>query len=375
MPVPAPLWYESAQSSLGREYFVMERVDGDPVHRVGQEILDRLGTALGTNLARLHGAGIPAQQGPTSSADATRAEVERWRDRYTTSRIAPIPLLGLVLAWLEKNAPESDREPVVLWGDPGLHNVLHEDGTITAMLDWELSHTGDPMEDLGAAVWSCLGMLDPDLVIEAYRAGAPGNIDQAALEYFEILACATRSVMLTNAVANYVNGSTTAPNLAGLGLQLITSNLERAVGLLGHELASEPRAVGVSLDEDVLRPATSELIRGVARFLESAIRPLVTDQRATRGLKTTAALLETAALRSEIEGPVNEARRTARDLLLAQLEQAGVPTSGGIEAIAVEIEHNEAYAALRPAVWRHLVEDLAAVRTLIRPLTALYEDP
>ena len=77
--------------------------------------------------------------------------------------------------------------PRVLWGDPGAHNMLVADGHVSALLDWELTHVGDPLDDLGAAVWSCLGSFDPDDVVAGYEE-VSGAIDRQRLSYFVALA-------------------------------------------------------------------------------------------------------------------------------------------------------------------------------------------
>ena len=172
-----------------------------------------LGLEVGALLARLHAArpatssGSPAAESPS---EGTLAQVHQYQRLYESARPAPVPLLGALLAWAERNCPHDEVRPAVLWGDPGAHNLLVADGHVSALLDWELTHIGDPLDDLGAAVWSCLGSFDPDDIVAGYEEVA-GAVDRQRLSYFVALASATRSVMVVNGTAAWIDGEVSSP--------------------------------------------------------------------------------------------------------------------------------------------------------------------
>ncbi|HEX5586594.1 MAG TPA: phosphotransferase family protein, partial [Acidimicrobiia bacterium] len=61
----------------------------------------------------------------------------------------PIDLLARVqLEHLLSGIPTFDGEPVLVQGDTGPGNFMYEDGKVTAIVDWELAHLGDPMDDI-----------------------------------------------------------------------------------------------------------------------------------------------------------------------------------------------------------------------------------
>ncbi|MBK5332070.1 MAG: phosphotransferase family protein, partial [Ilumatobacteraceae bacterium] len=64
----------------------------------------------------------------------------------------PHPTFELALRWLDGNRPPFGDRGVV-HGDFRLGNVIVGDDGLRAVLDWELVHIGDPMEDLG---WLCV---------------------------------------------------------------------------------------------------------------------------------------------------------------------------------------------------------------------------
>jgi aminoglycoside phosphotransferase (APT) family kinase protein len=65
----------------------------------------------------------------------------------------PHPTFRLGVRWLRRSARDFEDEPVVVHGDFRLGNFLASESGLTAVLDWELVHLGDPMEDLA---WLCL---------------------------------------------------------------------------------------------------------------------------------------------------------------------------------------------------------------------------
>ena len=281
-----------------------------------------------------------------------------------------MPLLGALIAWLESNLPAAEAPVVLLWGDPGPHNVLVANGELTALLDWELSHPGHPLDDLGACLWAARGQIDGERMLQAYERSGGGPVDRTALRWFECLACVSRSVMVIEGMRAFVEGRSSRPGLAGLGLELLAENLARAAQLAGW---AEPGGEPVRLEPrtPALRPDEAELARGLARFLSEDVIPALDDRALRRGLKETAALIETLALRGRLEPALSDWRSASEGRLRDQLEQAGLAWTG-LEEAAAEVERRDELAPLRSAVRQHLLEDLALMRRLIAPLHELY---
>jgi aminoglycoside phosphotransferase (APT) family kinase protein len=377
LPVPHGHWSEPAGNALGDAYFVMDRLAGHPVKRVSPGVASKIATGVGQLIAKLHQAAIDTNSlgydQPGDAAAATKAELRAWAGRYRDDRPMQLPLLGVLLAHLKKTAPGQSERSVLLWGDAGPHNVLHESGTVTGMLDWELSHVGDPHEDLGSLAWSYDGSQMFKVALDAYQTESGRSMDRDRIRYFEAMACATRSIMLLNALSRYISGATDAPNLAGLGLQLIPANLERAGLLLGWKMAGAPNLIARDADPDRIRPDGPEMLAGTIRFLHDRVLPATADQTLRRGLRTTEALLATAALRMTVEPDVNDQRRRAKDSLLEDLAAAGVDTSSGLETAAILVETDPALASMRSTVHSYLMADTAAMRALVEPLNELYD--
>jgi aminoglycoside phosphotransferase (APT) family kinase protein len=172
--VPAPRVYFASDdlSLLGAPFFLCEKVEGDTPLPWGSQLQalvgerrDRLAANFIDALAALHvfnwfstplarwGEGVTPE-------NAAQLQIDDWHGRFQRWALRPHPMAHRTLAWLRARAPRAQRVSIV-HGDYRLGNFLERDGRISAILDWELVHLGDPVEDLG---WAFLPQ---------YRGGAP----------------------------------------------------------------------------------------------------------------------------------------------------------------------------------------------------------
>lgn len=137
---------------------------------------------------------------PDTRAAATMADIADHEEAYLRM-CARHALVDEAFVWAKANVPQTEGAPVVLQGDAGPTNFMHEGGRLTGFIDWEMSHAGDPHDDL-AWVWFRVAMLgfDPDVTpwYAAYAAASGLTIDPAKLRYFVVL------VTLRCTVANLV---------------------------------------------------------------------------------------------------------------------------------------------------------------------------
>ena len=195
LPVPAVL----AIGVDERPFLVMERLPGAPPGRLTDDERRTLGRELGALLARLH-ALDPGELGlatAESPSEATLAQVRQYQRLYESARPAPVPLLGALLAWAERNCPQDDVAPAVLWGDPGAHNLLVADGHVE-----RAPRLGAHARRGPARRPRRRGLELPRIVRPRRRRrrvrGGRGAVDRQRLSYFVALASATRSVMVVN---------------------------------------------------------------------------------------------------------------------------------------------------------------------------------
>src|SRR5262249_46266677 len=133
---------------LGGPALLLEHVDGESLARkIMREERFRdaragLARECGALLARLHAVGPSAVPGlvATDPIERCRGVLDRLRAKH--------PAFELVLRRLELARPDP-RPLTVVHGDFRLGNLLINSRGIAAVLDWELVHLGDPLEDLG----------------------------------------------------------------------------------------------------------------------------------------------------------------------------------------------------------------------------------
>jgi hypothetical protein len=99
------------------------------------------------------------------------------------------PLIHLSLNWLEANIPANMPAPVIVHGDAGPGNFLYDGDRVTALLDWELVHYGDPMADLAMLAIRMLfqGFVPLPQAFAAYEAAGGHKVDLPRLIYWRLL--------------------------------------------------------------------------------------------------------------------------------------------------------------------------------------------
>lgn len=197
VPVPGVRAVLGPEDGLGRG-FVMDRVPGEtrPKRLLTDPAFAAARAAMvgqcGRALAALHAAPLDALPPlrVASAAEELALWEARWR-RHGESR----PVFELALRWLREHVPEAPARAAPVHGDFRTGNLLVDGTGLRAVLDWELAHAGDPMEDLG---WLCVaswrfGALDAeaggfgtrDALLDAYRA-AGGEADADRVRYWEV---------------------------------------------------------------------------------------------------------------------------------------------------------------------------------------------
>lgn len=153
LPVPQVHgWIED--SSLDLRAYVMDFVPGDndfvncsdeTRHGIIDEYLQSLVTLHALSVESFAARGIMRASSPNESGLLGMRQYERnWR----AMKKVPNPFLEFALAWLKRNPPQSHgRESVIVWDSGQFH---HNGSHLTAILDVEIGHIGDPMMDLAA---------------------------------------------------------------------------------------------------------------------------------------------------------------------------------------------------------------------------------
>jgi aminoglycoside phosphotransferase (APT) family kinase protein len=180
VPVPTVGLNEPTGDVLGTPFFLMDRLDGavppdvlpypfgdNWLFDASAEQQARLQRSTVEVLAKLHGIpdaaatfGFldPAVTGHRGATPLARnlAKTRAWYEYATTTLEASprSPLIERGLAWLEANLPDTEGDPVLVWGDSRIGNMMYRDFEPVAVLDWEMATLGPREMDLAWLVFA-----------------------------------------------------------------------------------------------------------------------------------------------------------------------------------------------------------------------------
>ena len=153
-PVPKPLALCDDPDVIGAIFYVMELARGRPYANGALPEFDpptrgEMYGQLVDTLADLHSIDPEtAELGDFGKpGNYFERQVMRWTRQYRDSQTDYIPEVERLIAFLPETVPEQSRVSIV-HGDYRIDNVVFDgDGTLTAVLDWELATLGDPLAD------------------------------------------------------------------------------------------------------------------------------------------------------------------------------------------------------------------------------------
>ena len=190
LPVPELLFITDA-AGMGPRGMLMRRIEGETIAR--RILRDEQYAAsrplvvgqLGRFAARLHGLDAPRFPPQPDPLAQLRQQLDSFGSAPSGQHSE---VFELAMDWLSAHPPP-EREPVLVHGDFRLGNLIVGPDGLRAVLDWELTHLGNPAEDLG---WLCVkawrfgaappvaGLGSREELLAAY--GAVGGADISAAE-------------------------------------------------------------------------------------------------------------------------------------------------------------------------------------------------
>lgn len=156
VPVPPVRCVLQPDDGLGHG-FVMGFVEGETLGgRIARgerfaETRKFLARQCGDILAQIHT--LDPGDFPNLRRAAPAEYLAQYTDIYRRSE-APRPVFELAIRWLDERCPPPPESPKLVHGDFRNGNLMIGPEGVRAVLDWEIAHVADPMEDLG---WICVG--------------------------------------------------------------------------------------------------------------------------------------------------------------------------------------------------------------------------
>lgn len=242
VPAPKAYWAGDDLAHFGAPFLFSECMAGAavvPWVPAGTPPLeDGYRRALGAQfidaLAALHN--IPWQEQPIAAmgtditpANAALHNVTVWEGLVQRWAMRPYPAAEWAIRWLKDHCPVAPRVAIV-HGDYRTGNFLEQNGQITAILDWELVHLGDPHEDLG---WASLPMYmggtphigrlcEPAWFYERYSEKAGFQVSMASVNYYRAFSLLKLAATHMAAARCFEEGRFNDMRMPAMGSQIAT---------------------------------------------------------------------------------------------------------------------------------------------------------
>lgn len=262
VPVPTVVDSGAPDDGLETAFVVMERLPGEtlPPRLLRRdeyaEARSSLAFDLGAAIARVH-AIDPAEVPELPEQD----QIAMWWERYLDSGPAS-PAFEIAFRWLEEHRPEP-WGPAVVHGDVRMGNIIVDLEGLTGVLDWELAHIGDPLQDLGWVVakpWRfgsdlpAAGAGTREQLVDGYASVAGVRPSDEALRWWEVHSVLRWGVICRTQAARHLSGAEQSLELAMIGRRVAECEHDAllALGIV------EPHALADPLADDAASPTRGD---------------------------------------------------------------------------------------------------------------------
>jgi aminoglycoside phosphotransferase (APT) family kinase protein len=170
IPAPRPLWIEPGETPFATAFMGVSFASGRPAnHCVPQDVETRAkwAVSIAQAVAKLH---RETAQPDADVREELLGQLAFFEGNMFARERSPHPGLIIGIDWLRKNIDTLKGRPAVrVHADLGFHNFMMRDDGLDAMLDWEFSHVGDPVEDLSSMI-GFMNQIDSwDLFYKTYQ--------------------------------------------------------------------------------------------------------------------------------------------------------------------------------------------------------------
>ncbi|HTR84257.1 MAG TPA: phosphotransferase family protein [Reyranella sp.] len=234
---PEVLFELVPEDGLG-EGFVMRRVGGTAIAR--KLLRDapyagarpKIAGQLGEILARIHA--TPIKTLPPLRHRQAADHIEELR-RLLDVLGQPQPVFELALSWLNRRKP-APVAPLLVHGDYRTGNYLADETGVTAILDWEGAHLGDPVEDLG---WVCVkswrfgavdrpagGFGSREDLWSAYERAGGGKVEPKRAHWWEVFGTVRWGIICHTQAYKHLSGAQKSMELASIGRRGVETEVD-----------------------------------------------------------------------------------------------------------------------------------------------------
>ena len=245
VPTPAFVAYEPQAKVLllerarGRSDFTAIP-DAARRERIAQHFIEVIAALHSVDVESL---GLAELGIPRTADDLALQELVIGEQLFAASGCEPEPIVTLSQQWLYANVPRQDIAPCFLQGDTGPGNFMFEGDRVTYLVDWEIAHFGDPMEDLAAICVRDMVTPFADLptLFARYAEVTAAAVDLDRVRYHRVSKC-VRSLF---AILSFTSSPSEAPEFKiwqAWRLLYLKSACQALAEAMGVELDPTPAA-------------------------------------------------------------------------------------------------------------------------------------
>ncbi len=255
VPVPEVLWLEEDPRHLGSPFFIGVELRGfeaspgkilmEPYASHHREIAEQKWSILGEiakqDPVRL---GLVGTMESVARDQCWKRELDYWEGVLDSDELIPQPIMRAAIRWLRRNPPPPAQKLSVVHGDFRTGNFLFdESGRIHAILDWEMSHLGDPLEDLGWSlnrVWCWAhddrrgGLIPREDAVKIWETASGLKAEPAAIHWWELFATVKGQGIWVSSAHAWETGGNKDPILVLSSWSLMNSQDRAALELMGR---------------------------------------------------------------------------------------------------------------------------------------------
>lgn len=243
LKVPEPYAIEESPEVIGGRFIVFEKVAGKAMGTLfASDASPAFCKDFAANLARLHRLDIAdLGLGDTlefAGSDNPVAALLAKREAEYRNGVGPTPLIDAAFAWMHAELPHLGIRRQLVHGDAALHNTMGEGDRLTALLDWEFVHVGDPAEDLAYCRFLIEKILPWEEFMSAYHAAGGPEVSERRLAFFRIWRTLTLSVWTGMARGTFDSGKDCDLRIAAIGHNTMPRQLRALANDLKREMTA-----------------------------------------------------------------------------------------------------------------------------------------
>lgn len=231
---PRPYW--ASRDADGNPFFVMDHIIGEALApRLFRKeeyagAREKIPAQMGNLLPAIHNV-RPSDRlkevlGEIPTANPAETSLKQFDEVFRTVAESPHPVIELALSYCRDRLP-TQWDTTLVHGDYRLGNIIFDETGMTSILDWELAHWGDPIEDVtwpmnrawrfGHDDKPVAGLGPREALTEAYCAAGGKELTPERLRWWEVFGNLKWGIMTLAQGAGFIAGTTRQLEKAVIG--------------------------------------------------------------------------------------------------------------------------------------------------------------